>query len=791
MARTLKPITPDKYDWRKYNRTLHQVVLYPLIKELNKRIVRAERDYKSVQKAIKNIKTDPSMAGLTGAAAKTQAAKLLKQHNAEFERTMREHMGIRYRITDNYRVDQLMQKFIKDNVSLVKTIPPRLHAALERDIIKLQQKGPFDQKALSDTLSKNYNSAGYNLRRLTRDQTSKAVGNLNHIRQTDAGLTEYIWRTSMDERVRSSHRVLRGRRFKWSSPPPEGHPGHPIQCFPGSVHINPSGLERSVSYRYIGKLIKIFLADGVHITTTPNHPILTESGWKRAEFINQSDKLLVHSSSRFFFSRRLNPDINKTYPTAENLHGFLGGVGPLHGSAGSSVDLHSGFAIRNKNIEVIDVERELRDNFDSIVFKMENYFRFKFADMDALGRFLPSLGHFDNSLTLPSAIPGFIVRSRGELPAFKFGHSTETDSIRFAPRSGFQSQVTQAGRNDTAIDSEGFGHSQNRYFGMVHSLDFTIPLFSAFDIKQPVSVSSFHFDGPVYSFETESELILANGIVTHNCRCYAEGVMPPIREVKKRQARIVAQRPQPTGKTFLTPPKRPIPPPQPAKPKFDFVKDTEKALQNVPEGYGGMDVLSVAKARWGNQAHQVAKSGKEFDGLEGQILTRAIANDEFLDGNIEGKSGGYGVVGNGLYFAKYKKGGKTRSSSYFEGGGYGERGHMYSVKLADDAKVIHLTEEIEEQIIQFKKDVTSGKIKAPIEVLMFVSSNMYDAWAFYNGVDAWTGLLGDMVVLNRRKVIVDPRSLKDGEFYKEANSPGFKKYRYDEIVDKMKKAYDK
>ena len=53
------------------------------------------------------------------------------------------------------------------------------------------------------------------------------------------------------------------------------------------------------------------------------------------------------------------------------------------------------------------------------------------------------------------------------------------------------------------------------------------------------------------SFETESELILANGIVTHNCRCYAEGVMPPIREVKKRQARITAQRPQPTGKTFF------------------------------------------------------------------------------------------------------------------------------------------------------------------------------------------------------------------------------------------------
>ena len=504
MAKTLKPIKPDQYNWARYNRALHGLVLYPLIREINKRIVNAEREYKAIRKAIANIPQDPSLAGLTGAAAKTQAAYLLKKHDAEFTRAMRSHLGIRYRITDNSKVDRLMQEFIKKNVSLVKTIPPRLHAGLERDIIKLQQKGPFDQKALSDMLSKNYNSAGYNLRRLTRDQTSKAIGNLTNIRQTDAGLTDYIWRTSGDERVRSSHKVLNGRRFKWSSSPPEGHPGHPIQC-----------------------------------------------------------------------------------------------------------------------------------------------------------------------------------------------------------------------------------------------------------------------------------------------RCYAEGVMPPIRQVKQRQARIIAQRPQPTGRTFLSPPKKPTPPPKPAKPKFDFVKDTEKALQNVPEGYGGMDVLSVAKARWGNQAHQVAKSGKEFDGLKGQILTRAIANDEFLDGNIEGKSGGYGVVGNGLYFAKYKKGGITRSSSYFEGGGHGEKGHMYSVKLADDAKVVNFTEEIEEQVMQFKKDVMSGKIKAPMEVLMFVSNNMYDAWAFYNGVDAWTGLLGDMVVLNRRKVIVDPRSLKDGEFYKEANSPGFKKYRYDEIVDKMVEAYDK
>ena len=34
-----------------------------------------------------------------------------------------------------------------------------------------------------------------------------------------------------------------------------------------------------------------------------------------------------------------------------------------------------------------------------------------------------------------------------------------------------------------------------------------------------VSVEISHYDGLVYNFETESGLVLANGIITHNCRC--------------------------------------------------------------------------------------------------------------------------------------------------------------------------------------------------------------------------------------------------------------------------------
>jgi SPP1 gp7 family putative phage head morphogenesis protein len=65
---------------------------------------------------------------------------------------------------------------------------------------------------------------------IARDQTLKLNGQITQLRQTGAGVSEYIWSTSRDERVRDSHRVLEGQRFSWSSPPEVGHPGEDYQC---------------------------------------------------------------------------------------------------------------------------------------------------------------------------------------------------------------------------------------------------------------------------------------------------------------------------------------------------------------------------------------------------------------------------------------------------------------------------------------------------------------------------------------------------------------------------------
>jgi SPP1 gp7 family putative phage head morphogenesis protein len=71
---------------------------------------------------------------------------------------------------------------------------------------------------------------------IARDQINKFMGSLSMLRQTEVGVTRYIWVTAADERVRALHRDLDGTEQSWKSPPVSGtggeklHPGMPINC---------------------------------------------------------------------------------------------------------------------------------------------------------------------------------------------------------------------------------------------------------------------------------------------------------------------------------------------------------------------------------------------------------------------------------------------------------------------------------------------------------------------------------------------------------------------------------
>lgn len=128
-------------------------------------------------------------------------------------------------------VRPFLEARIRDNVDLIRTVPRRLQSSLRERVRETFVDAPFDRHRLRGVLRDEFRSSGYNLRRLTRDQNNKLVGQLSEVRQGQLGIRSYTWRTSQDERVRESHRANNGREFEWARPPVDtGHPGADIQC---------------------------------------------------------------------------------------------------------------------------------------------------------------------------------------------------------------------------------------------------------------------------------------------------------------------------------------------------------------------------------------------------------------------------------------------------------------------------------------------------------------------------------------------------------------------------------
>lgn len=78
---------------------------------------------------------------------------------------------------------------------------------------------------------------------IARDQTVKLNSQLAEAQHRHAGIVEFVWSTSRDERVRKSHRELDGRRFHYDDPPTvDGEialPGQPVQCRCLAIPIMP------------------------------------------------------------------------------------------------------------------------------------------------------------------------------------------------------------------------------------------------------------------------------------------------------------------------------------------------------------------------------------------------------------------------------------------------------------------------------------------------------------------------------------------------------------------------
>lgn len=156
----------------------------------------------------------------------------------EWKRAVKATLGIDIR--EDYYLGEFYEKALKEwvdyNVSLIKTIPEETLDKMREIVYDGFTKGKTTTRMIKE-IQRAYGVSKRRAELIARDQTAKLNGQIQRAQQLDAGITEYIWYTTGDERVRDSHKALNGKKFSWNDPPVvdertgrKCHPGEDYQC---------------------------------------------------------------------------------------------------------------------------------------------------------------------------------------------------------------------------------------------------------------------------------------------------------------------------------------------------------------------------------------------------------------------------------------------------------------------------------------------------------------------------------------------------------------------------------
>ena len=189
-----QPVRPRRKDETAYCRALRRVLLGPMMTDISAGVTEAA----SVSVALDEINGVDwdryQRVGLVDDEIAAQSAKLQGYHKDRLIQTFRTALGVDIRgvLTDG-EIDSMMSVWREENVRLVKDHPAPVArwASCWKEYRTTFAESPFDRQALSRVLAQEFQSSGYNLRRLTRDQTQKQISNLTQARHRQMGIVEY------------------------------------------------------------------------------------------------------------------------------------------------------------------------------------------------------------------------------------------------------------------------------------------------------------------------------------------------------------------------------------------------------------------------------------------------------------------------------------------------------------------------------------------------------------------------------------------------------------------------
>lgn len=123
-------------------------------------------------------------------------------------------LGIVVKVNPSRFTSELFQALLKENISLIQSIPATYYARIEQDVQRSISAGG-DRAGLIKSLRRNYGFTENRARLIARDQTAKVTQALAESTDRDLGFTEGIWvHVPGRKSSRPTHIEMDGKTFK-------------------------------------------------------------------------------------------------------------------------------------------------------------------------------------------------------------------------------------------------------------------------------------------------------------------------------------------------------------------------------------------------------------------------------------------------------------------------------------------------------------------------------------------------------------------------------------------------
>lgn len=278
------------------------------------------------------------------------------------------------------------------------------------------------------------------------------------------------------------------------------HPG----CVVADTRVVAPGSVVAMNGHYRGDVIKLSFASGRQLTVTPNHMLLTDSGFAFAKSLRKGDNVfccpVVDGVSSII------PDQDEVVPKIADVFHALRVSNSVTTCCvpATSEHLHGDGAFIEGNVHIVGADGLLQNDIDAAT--LESFGKGYFGCMNMQLPSLPSKSALAFLLESFDVATGRNVGSRRLQSARLWGHLRGANKTGLAVASDGDSLLVEPLANHDPTTAERLRECVLRFSGDV-----------AFD--QIVGVDVLSHDGPVFDVETMSSLYLANGIVSSNCDC--------------------------------------------------------------------------------------------------------------------------------------------------------------------------------------------------------------------------------------------------------------------------------